>query len=50
MENLKKITRSGLKGIHGGIETCTQNCFQGYRKCCIKGKPYQCIPDNQVCA
>jgi hypothetical protein len=51
MENLRKITRSGLKEIQGGIERCIQDCFQeGYRKCCIKGKPYVCIPDNQVCA
>lgn len=50
MENLRKITRSGLKEIQGGIERCIQDCFQEGYRCCIKGKPYVCIPDNQVCA
>ncbi|VXB02037.1 hypothetical protein [Chryseobacterium sp. 8AT] len=51
MRKLRKITRTGLKGIQGGIESCIQNCLEpGYRKCCIKGKPYVCISDNQLCA
>jgi hypothetical protein len=51
MKNLRKIARTGLKEIQGGIERCVQDCFQeGCRKCCIKGKPYVCIQDSQICA
>lgn len=50
MKNLRKITRAGLRSIQGGIETCIRTCLQeGYKKCCIKGKPYVCIPNDQVC-
>jgi len=50
MKNLQKISRSKLKSIQGGIEACVQNCLTpGYRKCCIKGKPYYCAPITEIC-
>ncbi|RZJ48983.1 MAG: hypothetical protein EOO44_19160 [Flavobacterium sp.] len=49
MKNLKKLSRSELRSLNGGIQTCYQDCPVGYHKCCIPRQAYYCAPAGSKC-